>query len=434
MGERNVRILEYRAESRDNVCQPGSDRDHEVRLFDDLGGCGRAGRADAALGDPIASRSDGDAVDQTATIRKLADAPIQSVELVIMKSDPVQITALIVVGLPNGCHEAAGVATHIAGGILGVNVQNSVPALDGIACTDNFRTYVESVRLGSSTTDVLSPFKNDVIDTLVVNDHVIKFTTNGVQDDAATLSGYDALRLAFAQQDVASQVSEEITGGVFGIEAGIIKIGDAVRVHEFDSSALASGAASGVTVDGGTIKLPDGSVSSVRWIAPPHFLLVDNVIALHIGDDATVLSPLLAIAGESFAGSQIDQSKPEPAPTASPDDGPGPVPTPTQRAPIESVEVAFLESVPVQHALRIVAGLENSCLESYGSQAVTTTGADGKNLVEVEVTNIVGPPGTACDASYRTYEENINRGSDFEPGSEWDVYVNGEFQISFTAE
>ena len=212
VGERNVRILEYRAESRDNVCQPGSDRDHEVRLFDDLGGCGRSGRADAALGDPIASRSDGDAVDQTATIRKLADAPIQSVELVIMKSDPVQITALIVVGLPNGCHEAAGVATHIAGGILGVNVQNSVPALDGIARTDNFRTYVESVRLGSSTTDALSPFKNDVIDTLIVNDHVIKFTTNGVQDDAATLSGYDALRLAFAQQDVASQVSEEITG------------------------------------------------------------------------------------------------------------------------------------------------------------------------------------------------------------------------------
>jgi hypothetical protein len=32
------------------------------------------------------------------------------------------------------------------------------------------------------------------------------------------------------------------------------------------------------------------------------------------------------------------------------------------------------------------------------------------------------------------YEGNINLGSDFEPGSEWDVFVNGEFQISFTAE
>jgi hypothetical protein len=47
---------------------------------------------------------------------------------------------------------------------------------------------------------------------------------------------------------------------------------------------------------------------------------------------------------------------------------------------------------------------------------VTTTVIDGKNVVEVEVTNVVGPPGTACDASHRTYEENINLGKDFEPG------------------
>ena len=96
--------------------------------------------------------------------------------------------------------------------------------------------------------------------------------------------------------------------------------------------------------------------------------------------------------------------------------------------------MAFLESFPVQHLLQIVAGLENSCIEPYGSQAVTTSGADGKNLVEVEVTNIVGPPGVACAELYRTYEENINLGKDFEPGSKGDVYVNGEFQISFTAE
>ena len=78
--------------------------------------------------------------------------------------------------------------------------------------------------------------------------------------------------------------------------------------------------------------------------------------------------------------------------------------------------------------------MENGCIEPYGSQAVTTTVVDGKNVVEVEVTNVVGPPGTACDASYRTYEENINLGKDFEPGSEWDVYINGEFQIAFTAQ
>lgn len=59
------------------------------------------------------------------------------------------------------------------GNIYGVTVQNSVPALYGIACTDNFRTYEESVRLGPSTADVLSLFENNVTYTLVVNDHVI---------------------------------------------------------------------------------------------------------------------------------------------------------------------------------------------------------------------------------------------------------------------
>jgi hypothetical protein len=387
------------------------------------------------LGEPIASTSDDSVADPTASIRKLVDAPIQSVELIIMESDPVQITALIVAGLPNGCYEAAGVVTHIAGNIFGVTVQNSVPALDGVACTDDFRTYEETVRLGSGIDNTRFPFQNDVTYTLVVNDHVIEFTNNGVQDDAATLSGYDALRLAFAEQGVTTQVSEEVFSGVLGIEAGIIKIGDAdVQVHEFGSDALASGAASGVSDTGSTIKLPDGSVSSVLWIAPPHFFLIENVIALYTGDDAAVLSALLAIAGDSFAGGPIDQSKPEPEPTVSPDDGPGPFPIPTQRAPIESVEIGFLESFPVQHLLQIVAGLENGCIEPYGSQSVTTSGVDGKNIVEVEVTNVVGPPGTACDASYRTYEENINLGSDFESGSEWDVYVNGKFQISFTAE
>jgi hypothetical protein len=84
--------------------------------------------------------------------------------------------------------------------------------------------------------------------------------------------------------------------------------------------------------------------------------------------------------------------------------------------------------------LQIVAGLENSCIEPYGSEAVLTTGADGINVVKVEVTNVVSPLGMACDEMYRIYEENINLGSDFEIGSEWDVFVNGELETSFTAQ
>jgi len=144
------------------------------------------------------------------------------------------------------------------------------------------------------------------------------------------------------------------------------------------------------------------------------------VIALYLGDDSTAPFALLGVAGESFAGSPISTTKPLPEPVIDPNE-PVPFPIPAQLAPIESVEVQFLESFPVQHALLIVAGTENSCIEPFGSQSVTTVGADGKNVVSVEVTNVVGPPGTPCDELYRTYEKNINLGSGFESGSEWDV-------------
>jgi hypothetical protein len=385
------------------------------------------------LGKSIDSISDDDVVDPSASILKVEKAYIESVELVTMESDPVQITVNIVAGLPSGCHSASGIVSHRAENIFGITVSNSIPTLNDMGCTDDYRTYEETVSIGSR--EAGAEFKNGVIYTLVVNDRVLEFTTNGVQNETATLSDYDALMLALAAQDVTPRSTEETVSGVFGTQAGIIKLGDAdIQVHEFDTVPLAQGMASGVSTDGGTIKLIDGAEASISWIAPPHFFLLDNVIALYLGDDPTTLSALLGVAGESFAGSSISSTKPLPEPITDPTDDPVPFPIPTQRAPIESVEVQFLESFPVQHALLIVAGLENSCIEPYGSQAVTTAGADGKNVVSVEVTNVVGTPGTPCDELYRTYEENINLGSGFESGSEWEVFVNGELQISFTAQ
>ena len=389
------------------------------------------------LGRSFLTRSDdGDTiggVDEPAGLQKLVNAPIESVDLIIMESDPVQITATIVAGLPNGCAEPGGSVTHIAGHIYGVTVSNSVPASGDVACTDNYRTYEEIVGLGSG--EVGAEFRPGVTYTLAVNDKVLEFTVNGIINEVATLSGYDALMLSLAEQGVTPQATDETIGGVFGLDAGIIKLGDEdIQVHEFETTALADGAASGVTVDGGTIKSSDGSVSSVRWIAPPHFFLRGNVIVLYVGEDAGALSALVGALGDSFAGSAIDVAKPVPEPTPTTGDDPLPFPIPTQPAPIESVEVAFLESFPVQHMLQIVAGLENSCIEPHGSQAVTTIGADGKNVVTVEVTNVVSPPGLVCAEIYRTYEENINLGSEFEPGSEWDVFVNGELETSFVAQ
>ena len=99
------------------------------------------------LGAPFAEKSDDGEVDPSATIRKLIEAPIESVELLILESDPVQITVNIVAALPNGCSQPGGVFIHNAGNIFAVTVSNSVPALDGLAFTPQFHTYEEILRL-----------------------------------------------------------------------------------------------------------------------------------------------------------------------------------------------------------------------------------------------------------------------------------------------
>lgn len=107
-----------------------------------------------ALGFAVACNGDDD---PTATPtpaddeRREVEAPVESFELLILESFPVQYNVEIVSGLPNGCHqferyevERDGSATDIQ-----ITVWNTIPVGDDIACTEIYGMHTGTATLGT---------------------------------------------------------------------------------------------------------------------------------------------------------------------------------------------------------------------------------------------------------------------------------------------
>ena len=131
-----------------------------------------------------------------------------------------------------------------------------------------------------------------------------------------------------------------------------------------------------------------------------------------------------------------DSAPSSPAPTQNP---PGQTSAPTpgtqtedpnlvrEPAPIESVRVAVNDSR--EYSLLIVSGLPDSCarFESY------ELNRDGRRI-EVTATNLSPTGPFACLAVYEIHEGEMPLGSDFTPGEEYTVVVNGQVMETFTAQ
>lgn len=99
-------------------------------------------------------------------------------------------------------------------------------------------------------------------------------------------------------------------------------------------------------------------------------------------------------------------------------------------APIESAEIQIRESAPPQYALEIVSGLPSGC-----AQLSRIDVADGREPIEVTVWNSVpAADDVACTMIYLTTRNTVTLGSDFEPGRTYEVRVNGEISVPFTAQ
>ena len=102
-------------------------------------------------------------------------------------------------------------------------------------------------------------------------------------------------------------------------------------------------------------------------------------------------------------------------------------------SPIDSASIEILESDPPQYQLRVVSGMpKGSGCSRFNGYEIRR---DGSNQIEVLITHHEVVEGlVVCTADYPSVETVVPLGSDFESGKEYEVRVNGDTKVSFTAQ
>ena len=98
-------------------------------------------------------------------------------------------------------------------------------------------------------------------------------------------------------------------------------------------------------------------------------------------------------------------------------------------APIDEVEVLIMESFPPQYAVRVVSGLPNGCVEV----GLVEWERDA-DTIQVYIINFEPAETVPCTDDYRTVENNLNLGSDFQTGRTYTVVVNDVVAETFVAQ
>lgn len=99
--------------------------------------------------------------------RQTVQAPIESVDVLVLESSPPQYVLRVRAGLPNGCAKQHGHNIGRDGDVITVTVLNSMPT-GAIACTMIYGTYELSINVGTD-------FRPGVTYTARVNDKATTF-------------------------------------------------------------------------------------------------------------------------------------------------------------------------------------------------------------------------------------------------------------------
>jgi hypothetical protein len=104
----------------------------------------------------------------------------------------------------------------------------------------------------------------------------------------------DNLRAAGATVEPSGEVEQPF----FGPVGYVISVSGAeVQTFEYPDEDAAKAEAAQVAPEGGSI-----GTNMVTWMATPHFYQQGRVIAIYVGDDATLLALLEGVLGPQFAG------------------------------------------------------------------------------------------------------------------------------------
>jgi len=99
-------------------------------------------------------------------------------------------------------------------------------------------------------------------------------------------------------------------------------------------------------------------------------------------------------------------------------------------APIESAEIVVRQTTPRSYAVRITSGLPSGCA-TFDRIDHTQNGS----VVELKVWNTLPASAKiACTMVYGSANNTVDLGNGFEPGRTYDVRINGETKVTFTAQ
>ena len=331
--------------------------------------------------------------------RESVAAPIEDVQINVAESFPVQYFVAITIGLPNACYDFGEAIVERDGATVRIAVTNLAPADSAQACAEIYRTIVENVALGSD-------FDPDIAYTLVVNGESYQLTygNSGSVQQPSTPDMTDVpAPIESAQINITNRQTGEATLTIVsGLPNGCAKLaqfdvnqrGDVIAVIVMNS-------------------VPSGGNIACASI----YGTVNNQAKLRSVYTACETYPV-EINGEIQKMQAIDPAvrcrAPQPSPIASDREQ---VP-----APIENIQILATKSLPPQYTAVITVGLPNACYDS-GESEVTRNGT----VVFISVTNLApADPNAMCAEIYRMVVIHVNLGSDFEPGVEFTVDVNGK--------
>ena len=125
------------------------------------------------------------------------------------------------------------------------------------------------------------------------------------------VSNYDSLVSHLEDAGFLVQVVGDVQEFYFSAMAKTLQVnGELVRAFEFPDGESAAEEAAGVSPDGTSVELHTESglsMTSISWIAPPHFYRSGRLIVLYVGWDAPLTEVLEAALASQFAGKPTGQ-------------------------------------------------------------------------------------------------------------------------------
>lgn len=99
-------------------------------------------------------------------------------------------------------------------------------------------------------------------------------------------------------------------------------------------------------------------------------------------------------------------------------------------APIDAHDLLIRESAPPQYALQITSGLPSGCA-AFDRLDVER---DGTNIRVMVWNTMPDSDNVACTMIYGMMDHTVELGTDFEPGTEYTININGEVTLKFVAQ